>query len=95
MTTLSWKEIPHIALRYTPDVTLFWEEYIRLRELRQTHSRPALTLNTLLLRLITEGLKAAPSLKPPSVSTPVPSPALSLPRPLSTYPFPGYFLPGR
>ncbi len=42
MTTLSWKEIPHIALRYTPDVTLFWEEYIRLRELRQTHSRPPL-----------------------------------------------------
>ncbi len=60
MTSQSWKEIPHVAYIYEPDVTGFFQEF---RAMNSDGSRPRkVTFNTLMLRTIVEGLKAAPSM---------------------------------
>lgn len=60
MTSESWKNIPHVTYMYEPDATDFLQEY---RVLSRDTSRPRkITINTIMLKAIAEGLKAAPSL---------------------------------
>ena len=53
-TSKSWKEIPHVSFSYEPDITELYKLY-------QEKIKPVgLSLNSLMLRIIVEGLKAAP-----------------------------------
>lgn len=52
MTTESWKTVPHAVYSYEPDVTRFIKIRKRLGNM--------VSLNTLLLKAISEGLKVAP-----------------------------------
>lgn len=58
MTTESWQNIPHVTYMYEPDVTAFFKEYKKLNKNRVGDDK--ITFNTLMLKVITEGLKAAP-----------------------------------
>ncbi len=58
MTTESWETVPHVGYVYEPDVTRFLEEYEKLKGMTDVK----LTLNTVVLKALTEGLKAAPML---------------------------------
>lgn len=58
MTTESWRNIPHVTYMYEPDVTKFFEEYKKLNDGRDGEDK--ITFNTLMLKTICEGLKAAP-----------------------------------
>mgnify|MGYP004560810179 FL=1 len=60
MTTESWETIPHVTYNYEPDVTAFMREYKRLNFGRDRNDK--ITINTLMLKVITEGLKDAPIL---------------------------------
>ena len=60
MTSESWKTVPHVTYMYEPDVTDFMKEYrILSRDSNRSHK---ITVNTIMLKAIAEGLKAAPSL---------------------------------
>ena len=60
MTSESWQQIPHVAYVYEPDVSKFFQEF---RSMNSDGSRTQkITFNTLMLRTIVEGLKAAPSM---------------------------------
>ncbi|MBR0415229.1 MAG: 2-oxo acid dehydrogenase subunit E2 [Clostridia bacterium] len=60
MTTESWRNIPHVTYAYEPDVTAFMEQY---RELNKGASpEKKITVNTLMLKVIVEGLKACPAM---------------------------------
>ncbi len=67
-TAKSWEEVPHVAYLYEPDATEFYQAYLRRRE-ELSGQGLRLTLNTLLLKAVAEGLKAAPLLEilPPQV----------------------------
>lgn len=56
MTSESWSDIPHVSYIYEADVDGFFKKY---RELN-TRNTDKVTFNTLMLKVITEGLKAAP-----------------------------------
>ena len=58
MTTESWANVPHVTYNYEPDVTEFMIEYKRLNE--DCPPEIKVTLNTLMLKIIVEGLKADP-----------------------------------
>ena len=58
MTTESWQNIPHVTYMYEPDGTKFFKEYKKLNQNRSGDEK--ITFNTLMLKVITEGLKAAP-----------------------------------
>ena len=58
MTTESWDNIPHIAFNYEPDVTDFVAYCKKLNATRENK----ISLNTYFLKVIIEGLKAAPIL---------------------------------
>lgn len=58
MTTESWRNIPHVTYTYEPDVTAFMEQYSRLNE--GVSKEQKITINTLMLKVIVEGLKACP-----------------------------------
>ena len=60
MTSESWETIPHVAYVYEADVTDFWTEYKRLTQARADGKK--ITLNTLMLKVICEGLRAAPAM---------------------------------
>lgn len=60
ITTQSWEKIPHVGYTYEPVVTEFFEEYKKLNENRSEDNK--ITFNTLMLRVIVEGLKAAPAM---------------------------------
>lgn len=60
MTSESWETIPHVTYMYEPDVTDFMREYKKLNWNRSAADK--ITVNTLLLKTICEGLKAAPSM---------------------------------
>lgn len=52
-TTKSWKEIPHVSFSYEPDITELYNLY-------KSEIKPfGLSLNTLILKIIVEGLKSA------------------------------------
>lgn len=60
MTSESWQHVPHVTYMYEPDATDFMREY---RVLSRDTSRPRkITVNTIMLKAIAEGLKAAPAL---------------------------------
>ena len=67
-TEKSWEEVPHVAYLYEPDATELYQAYLRRRE-ELSGQGLRLTLNTLLLKAVAEGLKAAPLLEilPPQV----------------------------
>ncbi len=58
MTEESWKTIPHVTYIYEPNVTKFFDEYKKLNEGRSPEEK--ITFNTLMVKAITEGIKAAP-----------------------------------
>jgi pyruvate dehydrogenase E2 component (dihydrolipoamide acetyltransferase) len=64
ITSSSWKNIPHVSYLYEPDITDFHAEF---ENLAAEYGRKAieprkLTFNTILLKVIVEGLLAAPKL---------------------------------
>ena len=56
MTSESWREIPHVSYMYEADVTELYDMYKEMN----TQYLNRITFNTLILKIITEGLKAAP-----------------------------------
>ncbi len=58
MTTKSWNTIPHVSYLYEPDITDFYNEYEKFNHT----SVKKISINTIMLRTIVEGLKSAPSL---------------------------------
>ena len=58
MTTESWQNIPHVTYIYEPEVSRFFNEYKKLNFGRSDDEK--ITFNTLMIKAITEGLKAAP-----------------------------------
>lgn len=58
VTTDSWKDIPHISYIYEPDVTALFDEYKKINENRCDENK--ITFNTVILKILTEGIKAAP-----------------------------------
>ncbi len=56
MTSESWREIPHVSYMYEADVTELYDMYKEMN----TQYLNRITFNTLVLKIITEGLKAAP-----------------------------------
>ena len=58
MTTESWRNVPHVTYMYEPDVTDFFAEYKKMNEKLDDESK--ITFNTLMLKTICKGLKAAP-----------------------------------
>lgn len=58
MTTESWNDIPHATMSYEADVTELLTECKKLNSI----SEEKITINTLMLKIICEGLKAAPKM---------------------------------
>ena len=61
MTSLSWRTVPHVSFVYEPDVTGFLKVFKRLAE-DSAKAENRLTLNTVMLKVIAEGIKKAPDL---------------------------------
>lgn len=59
MTTSSWQNVPHVTYVYEPDVTAFFDEFKKLNE-SGAHKKK-ITLNTLMLKVFVEGIKADPA----------------------------------
>lgn len=60
MTAESWETIPHAVVSYEPEVTEFLDVVKEINEGVSKEER--LTLNTVMLRVITEGIKACPAI---------------------------------
>jgi len=60
-TSESWKNIPHITYIYEPDITDFYEEFLKLSKERATKGFN-ITFNTIMIKVIIEGLLSAPYL---------------------------------
>lgn len=58
MTTESWNDIPHTTMSYEADVTDLLKKYKKLNSI----SEEKITINTLMMKIICEGLKAAPKM---------------------------------
>lgn len=58
MTTESWRKIPHVTYMYEPDVTELYKVYKKINEGRAPEDK--ITFNTVMLKIIAEGIKAAP-----------------------------------
>ena len=61
MTSESWEEIPHATMIYEADVTELFKECEKLNE-GCTDKSKKITINTVMLKIICEGLKAAPKM---------------------------------
>jgi pyruvate/2-oxoglutarate dehydrogenase complex dihydrolipoamide acyltransferase (E2) component len=61
MTSTSWKNIPHVSYLYEPDITKFYNEYMKLSD-RRNHSGNKISFNTIMIKVIVEGLLKAPEL---------------------------------
>ncbi len=61
MTSESWETIPHATLTYEADATDLLKEVKKLNE-GNTDPAKKVTLNTVMLKIICEGLKAAPTM---------------------------------
>ena len=59
-TSESWKTVPHIGYSYEPEVTKFMAAVKELNNSGKHSSK--ITINTIMLKAIAEGLKAAPEL---------------------------------
>ena len=60
MTSESWKNIPHVSYNYEADVTDLLTELKKINLGRSAEDK--ITVNTLMLKVIAEGLKAAPAM---------------------------------
>ncbi|MGN0444463.1 MAG: 2-oxo acid dehydrogenase subunit E2 [Acutalibacteraceae bacterium] len=58
MTTESWRRIPHVTYMYEPDVTELFKVYKKINDGREEDEK--ITFNTVMLKIIVEGIKAAP-----------------------------------
>lgn len=58
MTSESWREIPHVSYIYEADVTRLFSLY---KEMNSEYTAK-ISFNTLILKIITEGLKAVPKM---------------------------------
>ena len=61
MTSESWETIPHGVVTYEPDITELMKEYKKLNE-GVTDKSKKITINTIMMKIICEGLKAAPAM---------------------------------
>lgn len=61
MTSESWETIPHAVMIYDADVTELFKEYKKLNE-GITDKEKKITINTIMLKIICEGLKASPKM---------------------------------
>ncbi len=61
MTSKSWREVPHVSYIYEPDITDLLAEFRALSEAFASRGQK-ITFNTLMLKIIAEGIKAAPIL---------------------------------
>lgn len=61
MTSESWEQIPHTTSSYEADVTELMKYYKKLNE-NLTNPEDKITINTVVLKIICEGLKAAPKM---------------------------------
>lgn len=61
MTSTSWKHVPHVSYIYEPDITDFYSEFKILAEKRE-RSGHKISLNTIMLKAVAEGLLCAPAL---------------------------------
>lgn len=61
MTSTSWKNIPHVSYIYEPDITDFFEEFSKLVRYKKSKDYK-ITFNTIMIKVIVEGLLAAPDL---------------------------------
>lgn len=59
MTTESWVSIPHAIMMYEADVTKLLDEHKKMNAGITDHSKK-ISINTLMMKIIAEGLKAAP-----------------------------------
>jgi Pyruvate/2-oxoglutarate dehydrogenase complex, dihydrolipoamide acyltransferase (E2) component, and related enzymes len=59
--TESWQSVPHVSYLYEPDITDFYREYKTLTG-SGADLKPKITLNTIMIRAIIEGLESAPEL---------------------------------
>lgn len=55
MTSSSWKNIPHVSYIYEPDITDFYNEFIKLAKKRNNIGYKT-TFNTIMIKVIVEGL---------------------------------------
>lgn len=60
ITSESWKNVPHACFVYEPRVDKLFDEYKKLNEKRDEEHK--ITFNTVMLRVIVEGIKAAPEM---------------------------------
>lgn len=60
MTAESWETIPHAVISYEPEVTGFLDVIKEINQDRVKESK--LTINTVMLRVIVEGIKACPAI---------------------------------
>ena len=60
ITSESWKNVPHAAFVYEPRVDKLFEKYQKLNENRGPEEK--ITFNTVMLRVVVEGIKAAPDM---------------------------------
>lgn len=60
-TLESWRSVPHVSYVYEPDITDFYEEYIKLARDGENTGRK-ISFNTIMLKVIAEGLSKAPNL---------------------------------
>lgn len=61
MTAESWESIPHAGIIYEPEVTAFLAECKKLNE-GCTDKSKKITINTVMLKVVCEGLKVAPKM---------------------------------
>ncbi|QAA32447.1 2-oxo acid dehydrogenase subunit E2 [Clostridium manihotivorum] len=61
MTSTSWKNIPHVSYIYEPDITDFFREFSKLAKDKNSKGHK-ITFNTLMIKVLIEGLLAAPAL---------------------------------
>ncbi|MCM1285546.1 MAG: 2-oxo acid dehydrogenase subunit E2 [Acetobacter sp.] len=61
MTTESWRDIPHATVTYEADVTELFAQCKKLNE-GCTDKSKKITINTVMLKIMCEGLKAAPKM---------------------------------
>lgn len=59
MTTESWEEIPHTGVLYEPDVTDFWNEWLKIKN---EPGFEGISFNTVMLYACTCGFLAAPEM---------------------------------
>lgn len=58
----SWREAPHVSNIYKPDITDFYNEFIKLNEKRKDDGKLEISFKALMIKVIVEGLLKAPEL---------------------------------